>query len=160
MNDSADIAISPFRPEDQAQVKSLILAGLSEHWGTLDPTKNPDLDDIRATYANATFLVAWRQGRIVGTGALVPRSDGIAEIVRMSVVQDLRRRGVGRLILQQLVERAQAAGYRQVILETTATWREVVEFYQRYGFHITHYRDGDVYFALDLGATLEKNQHG
>jgi ribosomal protein S18 acetylase RimI-like enzyme len=150
MNQPADITIAPFRPEDQAQVKSLILAGLGEHWGTIDPTKNPDLDDIRTTYASATFLVARRQGRIVGTGALVPRSDGVAEIVRMSVAKDLRRRGVGRLILQQLIERAQAAGYRQVILETTATWREVIEFYQRCGFHITHYRDSDVYLALDL----------
>ena len=145
-----DINISPFRPENQAQVKSLILAGLGEHWGTVDPSKNPDLNDISSTYANATFLVAWLQDKIVGTGALVPRPDGVAEIVRMSVAQDLRRRGVGRLILQQLVERTQAAGYRQIILETTAMWHEVIEFYQRCGFRITHYRDGDVYFALDL----------
>ena len=153
MNNLDNITISLFRPEDQAQVKSLILAGLGEHWGTLDPSKNPDLNDIRSTYANATFLVAWLDDKIVGTGALVPRTDGVAEIVRMSVAPDLRRRGVGRLILQQIVERAQAAGYRQIILETTATWREVIEFYQRCGFHITHYHDGDVYFVLDLDAS-------
>jgi hypothetical protein len=51
------------------------------------------------------------------------------------------------LILSGLVERA---GLRQITLETTATWREVIAFYLNFGFHITHAKDGDVYFALDL----------
>lgn len=68
----------------------------------------------------------------------------------MSVAADMRRQGVGRLILGQLIEHAKAGPYRQVILETTATWLQVIEFYQRCGFRITHYRDGDAYFVLDL----------
>jgi hypothetical protein len=68
-----EITLRLFRPEDQTAVKNLILAGLKEHWGTLDPTLNPDLNDIAQTYANATFLVAWEGDRIIGTGALVPR---------------------------------------------------------------------------------------
>jgi GNAT superfamily N-acetyltransferase len=147
---SSDITILLFRPENQVQVKHLILAGLAEHWGTLDPTQNLDLDDIRSTYAEAVFLVAWFQGKIVGTGALVPRSDGAAEIVRMSVATDMRRCGIGRRILEQLVEKAKASGYRRIILETTASWCEVIEFYKQCGFRITHDVDDDVYFALDL----------
>ncbi len=154
----SSLAILPFQPEDQDAVKHLILSGLGEHWGKIDPSKNPDLDDISSNYAGTTFLVArlqhskcTRRGdRIVGTGALIPRPDGKAEVVRMSVAADMRRKRIGRLILDQLVQRARAAGFRQVILETTATWLEVIEFYLRYGFHITHYLDGDVYFALDL----------
>ena len=72
----------------------MILAGLVEHWGFLDATKNPDLEDIAASYAGATFLVARLGDDIVGTGALVPHQDGTAEIVRMSVAQELRRRGL------------------------------------------------------------------
>lgn len=145
-----ELTILPFQPENQAEVKNLILAGLAEHWGKIDPSRNPDLDDISSTYAPAAFLVAWLDGQIVGTGALVPRPDGVAEIVRMSVAAGRRRQGIGKLILQHLIEQAQARGYRQIILETTATWHEVIEFYQRCGFRFTHYRDGDVYFVLDL----------
>jgi GNAT superfamily N-acetyltransferase len=145
-----DLMIVPFQPENQAAVKRLILAGLTEHWGQLDPTKNPDLDDIGATYAHATFLVAWWHGTIVGTGALLPRSAHSAEIVRMSVAAHMRRHGIGTRLLQRLVAHAQARGYRRLILETTATWHEVIAFYQRNGFQITHCRDGDVYFRLDL----------
>ncbi len=144
------IIISPFSPEDQQPVKALILAGLVEHWGFLDPTKNPDLDDIAQTYASATFLVARQDGQIVGTGALVPRTNNTAEIVRMSVARSARRSGIGRAILQALLEQAKASGCRRVTLETTAAWREVVAFYLDYGFLITHYEGGDVYFAMEL----------
>ena len=78
-----DINLMPFRPEDQVTVKQLLLAGLAEHWGQIDPTKNPDLNDIAVTYASADFLVAWSDRRIVGCGALVPRANQIAEIVRI-----------------------------------------------------------------------------
>src|SRR5215471_6453753 len=60
-----DLVIVPFQSANQAAVKGLILAGLTEHWGALDPTKNLDLHDIGVTYAQATFLVAWWHGAVV-----------------------------------------------------------------------------------------------
>ena len=44
-----EILIRPFQLKDQDAAKALILSGMKEHWGFIDPTKNPDLDDI-ATY--------------------------------------------------------------------------------------------------------------
>ncbi len=145
-----EITILPFRPEDQTAVKGLVLAGLAEHWGQIDPTLNPDLNDIATSYASATFLVAWKEGQIVGCGALVPRADGVAEIRRMSVSVDRRRQGIARQILERLIERARLDGCKKVILETTAAWAGVIQFYLSNGFHITHFQDGDVYFAMEL----------
>ena len=144
------LTITPFHPDDQVAVKQLILAGLVEHWGFLDPTKNPDLENIAVSYAGATFLVARWGADIIGTGALVPHQAGTAEIVRMSVAQQHRRRGIGRRILDALIAQARAQGFQRIILETTATWQEVIEFYLRCGFRITHDKDGDVYFLLEL----------
>ena len=146
-----EIILSPFRPEDQEPIKRLVLAGLEDHWGVLDPTKNPDLNDIASSYANATFLTAWKDGKLIGTGALVPRGKGVAEIVRMSVAGEMRRCGIGKMILQALRQKAVELGVRRIILETTETWHEVIAFYEKNGFKITHHQDGDVYFALDLG---------
>jgi putative acetyltransferase len=150
MDQSPDITILPYQSEYQVEVKNLVLAGLAEHWGTLDPTKNPDLNDISHAYANGIFLVAWQNNQIIGTGAFLPISKDTAEVVRMSVVAGMRRKGVGRVILQQLCERAKINGYKRLVLETTETWNEVIEFYKGFGFQITHYLEGDVYFALDL----------
>ncbi|MDO9121461.1 MAG: GNAT family N-acetyltransferase [Anaerolineaceae bacterium] len=145
-----DISLLPFQPADQAEVKQFVLAGLVEHWGFLDYTLNPDLNDIAASYADGLFLVALQDGRIVGTGALLPRSEYSAEIMRMSVSAELRRSGLGRAILQRLCREAKAMGFQKIILETTETWQGVIEFYLNFGFHITHHQDEDVYFALDL----------
>ena len=72
------------------------------------------------------------------------------EIVRMSVQRNLRRQGIGNQMLRRLCDEAYRSGYKRVILETTETWQEVIEFYKSFGFQITCFKDGDVYFSLDL----------
>jgi hypothetical protein len=59
---------------------------------------------------------------LVGTGAPVKESDGIARVFRMSVAAQVGLRGVGRLILGELCEQARAPGHRRGVLETTETW--------------------------------------
>ncbi|MBA4385383.1 MAG: GNAT family N-acetyltransferase [Anaerolinea sp.] len=143
-------SIQPFRPENQQEARNLVLAGLEEHWGFLDPTLNLDLIDIATSYADGLFLVARRADSIVGTGALLPRSHDTAEIMRMSVASTLRRSGLGSAILQHLCDYAKTMGYLKLVLETTSTWQEVIEFYLRFGFQITHQKEGDTYFVLNL----------
>lgn len=150
MDTFSSIEFRLFRPSDQNAVKQLVLAGLEEHWGCLDLTKNPDLDNIAVTYAEATFLTAWQGETLIACGALVPRSPREAEIVRMSVDRDFRRSGLGRHVLSLLIEKARSSGCKQVILETTATWQGVIAFYENFGFQKTHTLDGDTYFAINL----------
>ena len=144
------LKILPFQSSDQAAVKTLILDGLVDHWGTLDESLNPDLNDIATSYADATFLIAWLDDEIIGTGAFIPCFEKQVEIVRMSVAKEKRRQGIGQKILSKLCKIASEKGYEEVILETTETWQDVIAFYQQYGFEITHYADGDVYFRKEL----------
>ncbi|MBN1874342.1 MAG: GNAT family N-acetyltransferase [Anaerolineae bacterium] len=148
--DSDGIIIRPFQAEDQEVVKTLILDGLVEHWGFLDPTKNPDLDDIAASYKDGVFLTAWLDGELAGTGALIPEDEVSLRIVRMSVAKYLRRQGIGRVLLERLCAHTRAAGYRQVVLETTSTWKNAIAFYTRFGFRIIGAWDGDTHFVLEL----------
>jgi predicted N-acetyltransferase YhbS len=145
-----ELTIRPFQPEDQTAVRALILEGLGERWGTLDATKNPDLENISASYAGDYSRVVVQEGRIVGTGALIPRAEAEMEIRRMSVRCDLRRRGIGGAILRRLIEDARSSGCRTVILETTSTWRDAADFYRKHGFRVTHQQDGDTYFLLEF----------
>jgi GNAT superfamily N-acetyltransferase len=150
-SDSVDaITIRPFRLEDQGAVKALILAGLEEHWGTLDLTKNPDLNDIADSYGEGTFLTAWNGDQLVGTGALIREAEGIGRIVRMSVAKHMRRRGIGQAILAHLCRIAETAGYRQIVLETTSEWEDATAFYARFGFRTVDARNGDTHFVLNL----------
>ena len=129
---------------NQAEVRALILAGLAEHWGEIDPTLNPELDDMVDSYgAGRTILIRGDDGALLGTGTLLPRSDDTAEILRMSVAHTARRSGIGRRIVDELLVTAGGWSATRVILETTSAWPDVIAFYLSCGFAITHTDDGD-----------------
>jgi putative acetyltransferase len=141
---SAAASVRDMRSGEAAAVRSLVLAGLAEHWGSVDPSLNPDLDDLAAAHPGSRTLVAVDPaGTIVGTGTIVPRGTGTAEVVRMSVATARRGTGVGRQVLDALVEVAQSWGVHRLVLETTADWSGTVAFYERCGFRITHHEDGE-----------------
>jgi hypothetical protein len=62
-----------FVPADQDAAYSLILEGLGGHFGFIDTSLNPDLDDIQSAYLDtgACFVVADVGGDLAGTGALI-----------------------------------------------------------------------------------------
>jgi GNAT superfamily N-acetyltransferase len=119
------------------------------------------LRDIACSYADGVFIEACAGSRIVGTGALKRRSPAVAEVLRVSVAADMRRKGIGGMILRFLLDQAKRANVERVILETTETWTDVIRFYQGHGFHVTHHQAGDVYFALDfrqIGSTKARTR--
>ena len=146
------LEIRPFQPQDQTAVKQLILAGLADHWGTLDSSLNPDLNDIASSYQGETFLVVIQGKEIVGCGALVAEEGEmeVGRIVRMSVKKENRRQGIGQLILQHLETATKRRQFRKIVLETTQTWLDVVAFYQANGFTIIGHWEGDTHFEKKL----------
>jgi GNAT superfamily N-acetyltransferase len=152
---SADtMSIRLFSPEDQEEVRAVILAGLEEHFGHLDPSLNHDLLDIAATYRHGQTIVVEMEGELVGTGTLVPGVDGAAELKRLAVRSDHRRCGVGRAIVDRLSATAVGWGHGRIVLETSDDWVEAVEFYRGCGFVLTHREAGrfglETWFELEL----------
>lgn len=153
----ASVDVHDLRTDELDAVRSLILQGLAEHWGSVDPTLNTDLDDLAATYVDRRILVASEfcdGGRVVGTGTVIRRNDTTAQIVRMSVARACRRTGLGRRLVDELVAIARPWGISRIVLETSADWTEVVEFYLRCGFVKTRVESGnfgpDVWFEMKL----------
>ena len=154
MDGVTGLEVRPFAPTDQHDASALVLAGLEEHWGSLDPALNPDLNDIAASYRTGWFLIGDLRGRIVATGGLVPRSSGAAEVVRLSVAADVRGRGIGRQMFDELRRVAVRDGVTRLILETSLAWSDSISFWVAVGMKQTHVEVGsygpDAWFALDL----------
>lgn len=151
------LVIRPFCSDDQEAAKQLVLSGLGERWGWIDPSLNPDLNDIAASYAEGIFLVGYLGDTLVATGALLPEltPEGVnaLRVVRMSVRADLRRQGIGRRVLDALLDHARQQGCPLIVLETTSTWTDAVRFYERYGFRFVEERDGETHMKLELATT-------
>jgi predicted GNAT family N-acyltransferase len=68
-------------------------------------------------------------GAAIGTGRLLP--DG--HVGRMAVLEEWRRRGVGGLLLEELLSAARARGYPAVELSAQT---HAIGFYRRFGFEV------------------------
>jgi len=142
--------IRPFAPSDQAAARALILEGLREHWGWLNPDLNPDLDNITASYIarGHVFLVATIGHAIAGAGAL-RIAGATGQIVRVSVDLQWRRRGVGRALVAALLDSARERGLTRVWMETNDDWDDAIGLYQRCGFREFDRRDRCVFMELE-----------
>lgn len=147
-----DLVIRPFAAADQAAARRLILAGLGEHFGTIDESLNPDLTDIAATYLapGHPFVLACVAGELVGTGALRLLGAQTGELVRISVSPRHRRQGIAQVVVAHLMAQARQRGLARLLVETNHDWVAAINLYRRFGF--TKYeRDAiSVYMRLDL----------
>ena len=99
-----------------------------------------ELDEADNT---AIHAIAVHRGRAVGTGRLILREDGQAQIGRMAVDEDFRRQGTGGRILLFLEEEARARGCRQSLLHAQ---EYVKNFYARHGYR----EHGDIFLEVDI----------
>ncbi len=144
--------LRPFAPGDQDVARQLVLEGLGEHFGFIDPTMNPDLDDIQGTYVDGgdLFVVAEVDGSLAGTGALIREDDETGRLVRMSVARAFRGRGIGRALVEHLLTAARSSGFQSVVCETNHDWTDAIGLYLACGFRETELRDGDRHFRIEL----------
>ncbi|HWB66960.1 MAG TPA: GNAT family N-acetyltransferase [Mycobacteriales bacterium] len=90
------------------------------------------------------FVVGYLDDRPVAMGGLRRHDDGVVEIKRMYVVPDTRGRGLSRVMLAGLEERAQQLGASRLILETGLKQPEAMRLYETSGYQpiepYGHYR--------------------
>ena len=99
-----------------------------------------EIDDADAT---ATHAIALYQGQIVGTGRLLYRDDGMAQIGRMAVDRQFRRQGIGGRILAFLEDEARAQGIGSCLLHAQ---EYVKAFYAGSGY----VERGDLFLEADI----------
>ncbi len=133
-----ELLIRDFQPHDQTAARALILAGLGEHFGFIDETLNPDVDDIAAHYVDKghAFVVVEAAGVLIGTGALIIDPGRTGQMVRVSVHADYRRRGIGQQIVRHLMQVGAARGLESIWIETTTGWQDAIGLYESLGFRV------------------------
>lgn len=109
--------------------------------------------------ADVTVWTAWDNDRVCGVGALRRLDAATGEVKSMRTHPDYLRRGVGRLLLAQIIATARARGMRRLCLETGQgpAFVPALAMYQQHGFvagpPFGDYAPSDFnqFFQLDLG---------
>jgi ribosomal protein S18 acetylase RimI-like enzyme len=106
-------------------------------WATIDrhtalPDRREHLETFHA-FSPDLLLVAELEGRIVGT--VIGGWDGWrANIARLSTDPNLRRKGVARLLVQEIERRLQAKGARRVYALVDRRSAPAIPFWEAYGY--------------------------
>ena len=79
-------------------------------------------------------LVARHDDRVAGAVAYRDLGDGVCEMKRMYVRDGFQGLGIGRQLCQALIERATAAGFTSMVLDTGFLNTEAMALYTSLGF--------------------------
>ena len=113
-----------------------------------------ELETLPGEYAPpfGCLLLALVDGQAAGCVALRPYAPGAGEVKRLWVRPTARGHGVGRLLAETLVVRAQDAGYTQLLLSTSVKMTDAQALYRSLGFEvIAPYFDGpDAFMAQEM----------
>lgn len=116
-----------------------------------------ELATLPGAYAapDGCLLIARDGDAIMGCAALRRASEADGEMKRLYVRDAARGRGVGRALVDRVLQRARDAGYERVVLDTLPTMAAAQAMYAQLGFRdIAPYYDNPVagtrYLALPL----------
>ena len=96
-----------------------------------------DMDNYRERYApenRGLFLVVLDDGKVIGTGAVRKKTDEVAELKRIWLLEEYHGRQIGYRVVNMLLDFARAQGYQSVYLESTQRQKRALAFYRRMGF--------------------------
>lgn len=151
--------IRPATNADAPAARDLVFSVLAEYGLRGEPGGiDRDLEDIEGSYfaQGGLFEVVENDaGRLVGTAGLMPIGEGVGELRKMYLLRETRGQGLGKQLLERMLEAARQRGYKRVELETAGVLKEAIALYERYGFkpiplHSHASARCDAAFALDL----------
>jgi putative acetyltransferase len=136
-----DFTIRPVHRSDNAALARLI-RGVMTEYGIVDDVCAGEGSEVDAMYQayrgdRTVYLVVARGRRALGGGGIGPLQGAdasVCELRKMYFLPELRGLGLGRRVLDLLLDRARALGYRQCYLETSDSMVEARQLYERAGF--------------------------
>jgi len=121
---------------DATQAIQLIEAVFDEfQLGFNYPHVTADLQDLESTYSKGFFgLMKDSEDNLVGTFGLYPLSKETAEIRKMYLLPAARGKGLGKWMVQFLIDKAKALDYDKIELETSSSFTKAMKLYEKMGF--------------------------
>jgi GNAT superfamily N-acetyltransferase len=92
------------------------------------------LTGVQVGAGDGAFVVAYLDNVAVGCGAVRRLDAATAELKRMYVDPSVRRRGIGRALVEALERKARLLGVTRVVLETGTRLAPAIKLYQALGY--------------------------
>lgn len=123
---TSGIRISEMTPEDIPEVAALERQVFSVPWsenGFLSSLRSPD----------SLYLTVRQEGRLAGYCGFLQSFDE-ADIMNVAVAPELRNRGIGLRMLEELMRRGRGRGVLRYTLEVRQSNAAAIHLYEKLGF--------------------------
>lgn len=145
-------------PADGDAIRAIVSETLAEFGFPVESSgTDADLADVPRSYqaiGGIFRVIEDDAGRVLGCGGLYPIGDGAVELRKMYFRPELRGKGLGRRLLDDLIAEARRLAFGRIELETASNLSTAIALYRRAGFIETqghkHSCRCDRTFALDL----------
>jgi len=127
------VAPEPFDSADARRLVAALDAHLASRYSS-EQRFGPNLRPEHLEPGLGTFVIARADGVAVGCGAVRRLDETTCEVKRMYVEPELRGRGVGKTILENLDTAARALGAKRLVLETGIYQGKAIALYRAAGF--------------------------
>ena len=113
---------------------------LNEAWISkyfvIEPKDQEVLNDPQGKIVDkgGRVFMALKDGAAVGCVALLKMDDGGYEVAKMTVSEDLRGSGLGRLLMQRCIDAGAELGATRLYLETNSSLGPALGLYRAMGF--------------------------
>jgi putative acetyltransferase len=156
---ASEVTIREFQPGDEAAFRNLNEEWISRYF-RIEPKEAVVLADPKGTLLDAggKILFAVVDNQCVGCCALRRIGEAEFEVAKMAVTAAFQGAGIGRKLLQAVIEKGREIGARRLYLETNHTLKPAIHLYESLGFrHLSPeeivpspYVRADVYMELVL----------
>jgi GNAT superfamily N-acetyltransferase len=159
----SDVVFREFRLEDRDAFRILNESWIEQHFRLEEKDRETLGDPVQHILNKGGYIVmAERAGRAIGCCALLARTDGAYEVAKMTVAESERGQGLGRQLLEFVVEFARQRSMGRLYLETNTKLQNAIRIYEAVGFrHLpadritpSPYARANVYMEMPLGSAV------
>ncbi len=129
-----------------------------EHYFSVEPEDEWVLNNPREAVLEhgGEIFLALDGEAAVGTAAVLAHDERQAEIAKMAVTPSHQGRGISNLLMEACIEHACTMGAEKILIVTNSKLLPAVRLYEKYGFQVTGYGEGNAWARgnLDMELTL------
>ena len=135
--------IREIQPSDDPVIAAIIRQVLTE-FGANRPGfawADPELDHLSQAYQGdrAVYYVVTNADQVIGGAGIAPfpcENEDLCELQKMYLLPEFRGQGLGRKLIQHVLDSATTLQYRGCYLETFDAMHSAIALYQNLGFEL------------------------
>lgn len=135
MTPASCISIRPFQPGDARSFRELNTGWIRQHFG-MEPEDEALFNDpegrILGPGGQIFFIVD--DETPVGCCGLIPAGPGVLELIKMTIAESHRGRGLGRRLLEHAIAEARSRGAAALVLGSNTKLATAIRLYESAGF--------------------------